>query len=1424
MFCQQKLLLTPALVAALLTACSGSSEPSSAALESGAGLCAPDQSGYAQRPTWSEIGETPDYEHISSNFNFTKSLRLIASTFDKAVTKANTLRSELEKIEAAGTCDCEGTTDACSADGQSCATLLRPTAGKNDCAAACQELAANGTCGATGATAGWQLSDLYLAPRNVAKKALHHLGFLDGVVKFITGPEFGSALSTISTVTGGLKNTADFTDDVFRKVDQFTEGFHLGGYSKLRPDLWACVPRAGSGVFAQMGNLGGGRFSLGAGYTSGLAAKKVNGLFSMGGATLVANGKSYPILPSVAYNLQMDGFKVFDQDHLFGIDGITISSGGMDVAVAKDKDIFNLVDSSTLNDIAGSDGRLTWNELLTKGFYPIDYTSRSDQQAYVWPRPEDSTDAERKSIAVFGAGLDLKVEMKPLHFDLPAIPIAGVASVQPYFEMESGMAWHNQHNRMLNRISQALGVPAPLLNRDEHALQAPDASRDVGVTAHIDPKIGAELTAGIKLGKYLRAGVFANVGLKVSVAPGVFADTIDTSTPLATFLNTVNPPVDAACTPILQKATTRLVCRNQFASKGQLDAVAALSCDDASNTCITGGLCERYDSLAGGNHAGGQFVGGDAETNCVRSGGIWHPNACGLVAGGTDANGHSNGSTIVGWQGPGCNPLSATANGYIGVDPSTSAALQADIAAKGAPHHSIFTYALSDLTFSAILDASILAQLELKMKLFGKSIQKTWTLFKWNDAWSLGSTNKTWLQKGVEAQYEDDCAAPGIIANHQPARIKRYRNRSSADWASFDDSEELINNWCYPSIADDTSDNQYQVPTNQGLVDSINNYQAMGHDVGEQTWQQNQVCVNGQLSWQWAAQHVPTEQCVVRAATGATALACTQPGMDCSGNQSVNSCETHGDCFCEGPLGSCGTYFYDGYKHIGATQTECVRQGPYTTFVPYECRPVDVPGPGRELARGSCANVVELSAAAAGCMTARDASAPADAPLTEEGYVDVGTITDDEGNLLPAYNTAAWQAWASALQGCLDKGKFDFDIELACVADGTCAPTLCCGDGVQEAHEACDGSASGSGNCTAQCTLPVCGDGRVEGTEQCDNGGYSATCDANCRRIDVAHDNPTIEESIDDGSAPAPTANAAAKHPEVAGLTCDGDEATADEKILAANIAVAAACNRDPDSQVCTEIVEHHARILLDEGEHQAQAETDNHPGFTADMTDSQLWSFCDKIPPKSLLTVSLGLSASFLWWQGGGGIDFVYRLDNMQSAIFFYKGGGVGSAAGFSVGANISFGGARDTETRSVLSAWSGPFGQVSGSWASNFKFAGWGVGGAINYFRTPDVTIEGWSGTVTVSRDFDFGIMGRILGGEGAARSVSGNLSYWYPWDFMTRAFAVMPGARWWPMTEGGNVYLKYADKWEMAKHMVHTGIAIPAVVALGAYGWCH
>ena len=126
--------------------------------------------------------------------------------------------------------------------------------------------------------------------------------------------------------------------------------------------------------------------------------------------------------------------------------------------------------------------------------------------------------------------------------------------------------------------------------------------------------------------------------------------------------------------------------------------------------------------------------------------------------------------------------------------------------------------------------------------------------------------------------------------------------------------------------------------------------------------------------------------------------------------------------------------------------------------------------------------------------------------------------------------------------------------------------------------------------------------------------------------------------------------------------------------------------------------------------------------------------------------------------------------------------------------------------------------------SWASNFKFAGWGVGGAINYFRTPDVTIEGWSGTVTVSRDFDFGIMGRILGGEGAARSVSGNLSYWYPWDFMTRAFAVMPGARWWPMTEGGNVYLKYADKWEMAKHMVHTGIAIPAVVALGAYGWCH
>ncbi|MFO0665339.1 MAG: myxococcus cysteine-rich repeat containing protein [Polyangiaceae bacterium] len=830
---------------ALLGCSDGSSEkpPEGQPLDEGpsGGLCAADQGGFSSRPRWSEIGPVPNYEKISTNFNASKSVLLVSSAMNKAVTKIGKVRSELEEIKATGSCDCKGNEDLCDDSGAICAEVLHPKVAREDCQAACDALVSAGVCEATGVAEGWQMDDLYYGARNEARKAIEHVKFLDGIVDFITGSGFGNALSAAGGVATGVQNVGEFIDSVGKVADKFTEGFHVGAYSQDRPDLWYCVPRAGSGVYAPMANLGNGKFSIGASYTSGLAAKKVHGVFSMGAATVEANGKSYPFLPGVAYNLEIDGFKMFDKNTLFGIPGISESGGGINVAAANKADIFNLVDDAGISSLAGADGKVSWHEMLVKGYFPIDYTSHVDQQARVWPRSNvDDVDLERTSKAVFGAGLDMKLEMKKKEFDLPSIPIGGFATVTPFFTVEAGMAWHNQHDKLKSRIEQALSVNPTVWGRDRHAMQAPDSSRDVGVSGHVSPSVGAELNLGLKLAKFIEMGVFARIALKLGIEPGTYGDTIDTSRALAQYLGTINPPVNQPCDPIIS-TTSSLTCTNPK---------HACKSPPSPSECETFGRCKM---------ANGQTDEDVKEADCDARRGTWTPYMCAPVTS----------SNITGWQGPGCNPLSPSGTGYIGLSQQEIEALNTLLAAQAAPNHSIFTYALSDLTFKALLDASAMVQLRLKIFKW----KKTFTLFKWQDNWNLGSTNKTWFQEGLEAQYEDDCAAPGGVFNHQPSKVTRYPSITSPKWGQFDTSDELVNNWCYPSIESDSSYANYTVPTNQGVVDSIKNLTDMGHEVGEQMWNSNQLCIGGEHWMSWLASRdkgIADQTCKFKLPNGST--------------------------------------------------------------------------------------------------------------------------------------------------------------------------------------------------------------------------------------------------------------------------------------------------------------------------------------------------------------------------------------------------------------------------------------------------------------------------------------------------------------------------------------------------------------------------
>jgi cysteine-rich repeat protein len=94
---------------------------------------------------------------------------------------------------------------------------------------------------------------------------------------------------------------------------------------------------------------------------------------------------------------------------------------------------------------------------------------------------------------------------------------------------------------------------------------------------------------------------------------------------------------------------------------------------------------------------------------------------------------------------------------------------------------------------------------------------------------------------------------------------------------------------------------------------------------------------------------------------------------------------------------------------------------------------------------------------------------------------------------------------------------------LACAADCSFAVDGCylCGDGIVAPEEQCDDGGE-SATCDADCTPVVCGDGVPNGTadEACDTAGPSALCDADCTPVECGDGltNGPAGEQCDDGN------------------------------------------------------------------------------------------------------------------------------------------------------------------------------------------------------------------------------------------------------------------------------------------------------------------
>ncbi len=611
-------------------------------------LCEGEPANWPPRPRWGDITSGyPEYEEVMNNFNILDSLQLFASMISKAVAGLNTLTNAADTDDT-GYCICNCTTPTPDwsllpevpnqipnwAMGQQLpGTCYNDTQTKEQCVDQCDTGSFQPFTNVMEVESDepylWITSDTFEQPNGDPRYALRLIQFIDQITGFLSAgqmcmttmdcsndavcdmqdmtckSQLRQVLDTLSmagaNLTMKVQQIISALSQVFEVINRFTEGFHLGGYSTQRPDLHMCVGWAGHGAFSQLENLSSDKLSIGAKYGAHQISHVARAQLRTGGFGVSALGKSLSILPTPEANIQIDGWKVWNADKPFGVQ---FPTQGIAVADIEKYDIFDLVDDPQVNDLAGVDGIIQPGELVIVDYYPAVYSV--NMNSYEWPRsmndpmnswiPWSGWEGEAESKAVFSAGLNLPLEIEPIEKTLPTIPIfPPYASITPYFSLGAGVEWIHDafylRDRIRDKINEGIPMAAQLTEddfaREMHDLQAPDLSEDNGTTAYVHPELGAILTFGLQLAKWVSLGINARLGIGAKVEPGGFGGVVDLNYALVQALMNSNPPADAPCTPIYDEQTSDS-CSNEAWEESQ----AEYACDGeglTSSCCITVG-------------------------------------------------------------------------------------------------------------------------------------------------------------------------------------------------------------------------------------------------------------------------------------------------------------------------------------------------------------------------------------------------------------------------------------------------------------------------------------------------------------------------------------------------------------------------------------------------------------------------------------------------------------------------------------------------------------------------------------------------------------------------------------------------------------------------------------------------------------------
>ncbi len=388
--------------------------------------------------------------------------------------------------------------------------------------------------------------------------ALEQVGWLDQVSAWVQsqsglqkdlGARLGAAKMALSGIAKYLAELEKSLGKGLGYVDRFTEGYHLGSYSRLRVDLHQCVPYAGHGVYAQLGELGNDSFSLGARYTSHNLSAENRLQFRSGGFAVSAFGHDLSLAPTVELTTQIDGFRLWNQGRPLGLP----IGGSLKIADVKKLDVFNVVPLDKYP--FGFSESVPLGATIVRDLMPSRRTAKASPD---WPRPGVTASWEDQSTAGVSLGLNLGFDLGPERYDLAEIDvIPRILVAVPWFQISAGVKWTQQTNLFRDRIQEMVNVNLPAsvrladkdFRREMHAFQAPDLTDDDATAAYVEPTLGVDAFLGFRLWR-IDIGAGAGIGLAVNLRPGGQGGVVDLSTPLADAVLASNPPADAECKPV----------------------------------------------------------------------------------------------------------------------------------------------------------------------------------------------------------------------------------------------------------------------------------------------------------------------------------------------------------------------------------------------------------------------------------------------------------------------------------------------------------------------------------------------------------------------------------------------------------------------------------------------------------------------------------------------------------------------------------------------------------------------------------------------------------------------------------------------------------------------------------------------------------